>query len=136
MFCCLATNLTYGGACSTLIHSISDIALQSSKIIYLLGRMEGIMKISVVPLYIAWPYFRLFCFGSMIHDLYKFETDPEIKFLEPARGICVVFNSCLLCLNLYWFGLIFKILYRMAMKGETKDIHNDLSKQDEKKKVN
>ena len=130
MFCCLTVNLTPGGACSTIMHSVSDIALQSSKIIYLLGRMDGIMKLSVVPLYIAWPYFRLFCFVSMIYDLYKFEIDPEVKFLEPARGICVVFNSCLAFLNLYWFGLIFKILYRMAMKGETKDIHNDLSKQD------
>ena len=121
VFCCLIVNQTAIGACIILVHSISDITLHFSKIVYLLNRMDGILKLSIVPLTIAWPYYRLFCFPQIINEFYKLEFEPEIKALEPKRDFSIIFLSCLVFMHLFWYYLMLSMIYRMAMKGEVKD---------------
>ena len=70
VFCSLIVNQTAIGICIILIHKISDIALHFSKIVYLLNRLDGVLKLSIVPLFVAWPYYRLYCFPQIINEFY------------------------------------------------------------------
>jgi len=70
VFCSIIVNQTAIGACIILVHCISDITLHGSKITYLLGRMDGPLKFTIVPLLIAWPYYRIYCFPMIINEFY------------------------------------------------------------------
>ena len=129
-FCTMAGNLSNCGVVAIFLHSGSDIFLQGSKTLNLLGHMRGPGFVVFALSHVTWVFFRLICFPLLTWRSYEstmMNLRPEFAFLWPYLSWSYAFLSCLYALHWYWYFLVCKITYRAVTKGVVKDIHNDVT---------
>ncbi|KZV72106.1 longevity assurance proteins LAG1/LAC1 [Peniophora sp. CONT] len=134
-------NLTLIGNAVYTSMDIPDTFLAFSKILNYL-RLERAKVVSFVVFLGVWTYFRHYLNLVMLWSVYtEFETIPEdSKRWAPDDGVWMVwwmkwqiFAPILLLqvLNLFWYYLILRILYRALMVDELDDVRSDDEGDDE-----
>ena len=130
VFTLMAGGLSNCGVVGIFLHSGSDIFLQGSKTLNLLGHMRGPGFAVFALSHVTWVYFRLICFPLLTlrkNESATINLRPEFTFLSSYLAWSDAFLSCLYAMHCYWYFLLCKITYRAVMKGVVKDIQNDLS---------
>ncbi|VDB90082.1 unnamed protein product [Peniophora sp. CBMAI 1063] len=134
-------NLTLIGNAVYTSMDIPDTFLAFSKILNYL-RFERAKVVSFVIFLCVWTYFRHWLNLVMLWSVYaEFDSMPETsKRWAPDDGVWMVwwmkwqvFAPILLLqiLNLFWYYLILRILWRAVMVGETDDVRSDDEGDDE-----
>ena len=130
VFTLMAGSLSNCGVIGIFLHSFSDIFLQASKTLNLLGHMRGPGFAVIALSHVSWVYMRLVCFPLMTlrkNESATMNLRPDFAFLSTFLAWSDAFLSCLYAMHCYWYFLICKITYRAVMKGVVKDIHNDVT---------
>lgn len=126
IFSCIVANGVNMGTLTLTVHASTDIFLQSSKIINLLGHMRG-PGFGVFGLaHVTWIYSRLFSYPMVLFTMktsLSMSMRPEFSSLSTYLTMNDTFFMCILGLNYYWYYMIVSITWRVLSKGEVKDTH-------------
>jgi len=107
-----------------VIHDTNDVFLEIGKS-YVYRKNDFMIKLTFATMMISWVITRLTIFPFMIIKSTMYETLEFIPWDIAVRLLYYEFNialSFLLCLHIYWFGLMIRILIRLVTTKEIKDI--------------
>jgi len=107
-----------------VVHDTNDVFLEIGKI-YVYRKNDLMAKATFAIMLISWINTRLSIFPFMIIKSTMYETIEFIPWDIAPRLLYYEFNiglSFLLCLHIYWFGLMIRMLIRMITEKEIKDI--------------
>mmetsp|Transcript_21780 Transcript_21780/g.26458 ORF Transcript_21780/g.26458 Transcript_21780/m.26458 type:complete len:383 (+) Transcript_21780:309-1457(+) len=125
-------NFTRMGALCLLYHDVTDLFLESTKILNYL-RWTSLSNLAFFGLVSCWGYARLYKFATVIIYSVMYEAVEADVFGSSypyfLGGLLVIF-----CLNVYWFHAISQMAYRVLWGGTEKvreRAMTDLSTDDE-----
>ena len=130
IFSCCVANMDNPGVLTLFLHSFSDIFLQSSKTLNLLGHMRGLGFGVFAVSHISWIWMRLFSFPMLLYNIREsmaMNVRDEFSHLQTYLNMNEIFLSCLVAMHFYWYFLMVKISWRVISKGVVKDTHNDVA---------
>ena len=125
IFACLVANGTKWATLVVFVHAVSDIFMQSSKSINLLGHMRGPAYGTFVLAHLSWIYMRLMCSPALILSMWesvKMSSRAEERLtLSTFMTLLDIFLWCMVSLQYFWYFLILKVTWRFLTSGEIKD---------------
>ncbi|THH08649.1 hypothetical protein EW145_g2568 [Phellinidium pouzarii] len=128
-------NMTLIGNAVFVSMDIPDTFLALSKLLNYLN-LERTKAVSFVFFIGIWTYFRHYLNVVMLHSIWtEFDLIPdEARFFRPSDGVWMagwmkyqIFTPVLLLqfLNLFWYFLILRILYRTLTGSQITDVRSD-----------
>jgi len=128
-------NLTLIGNAVYTSMDIPDVFIAATKVLVYL-RWERSQNVVFLIFIAIWTYFRHYLNLVMLWSVYKdFDLIPQsARSFSPSKGVWMVwwmkwqiFTPILLlqCINLFWYFLIWRILWRVVMNSKLKDERSD-----------
>lgn len=105
-----------------LIHDLSDIFLCLSKMFHYLRAKEIIINVAFGVFVVSFAFFRLYCLPSITVQF--FTLLPKLHSASVNFWVMIAFLQVLQCLQIFWFGLIIRMIYRLAT-GVQGDVRSD-----------
>lgn len=124
-----AVNFTRIGTSILILHDVSDVFLETAKLLHY-ASMPKVHKWLERPTEVFFAIFTISFFCTRLYVFPRYVIWPSIiarPDLEGSYGVCgddcwfymfipqVVAQVVLLCLHVFWFSLILKMLYKMFM---------------------
>lgn len=110
------------GCLILLSHDITDIFIETAKVLNYLNKYENLSIISFNIFTFTWFYYRLYKFSTILLKSTLIHTENIA-----SNFAYMFFNSCLsllFLLNLYWFRVIIKMWYTLMWGGKTSSSSN------------
>ncbi|KAJ7016051.1 hypothetical protein C8F04DRAFT_1166548 [Mycena alexandri] len=134
-------NVTLLGTAVFVSMDVPDLLLAVSKMLNYL-QLERPKVVSFAVFVVAWTYFRHYISIRILWSLrYEFHLVPKAhQVFSPRTGIYMAlwmrdqmfYALCVLqVLNLFWYYLILRILFRTIFHAETDDNRSDAEEEDE-----